>query len=59
VSDSDLVAIAKRNGEFRRNYGPWLGAYLYLKSTPVWQRAKPRVLNDRFPIKAREGLCRD
>jgi hypothetical protein len=26
---SDLVEIAKRNGEFRKNYGPWLGALLY------------------------------
>jgi hypothetical protein len=29
VSDSDLVEIAKRNGDFRKNYGPWLGALLY------------------------------
>jgi hypothetical protein len=26
---SDLVEIAKRNGDFRDNYGPWLGALLY------------------------------
>jgi hypothetical protein len=33
VSDnSDLVEIAKRNGDFRRNYGPWLGAILYTVS---------------------------
>lgn len=25
---SDLVEIAKRNGEFRKNYGPLLGAIL-------------------------------
>jgi hypothetical protein len=24
-----LVEIAKRNGDFRKNYGPWLGALLY------------------------------
>lgn len=29
MSDSDLVEIAKRNGDFRKNYGPWLGALLY------------------------------
>jgi hypothetical protein len=29
VSDSDLVEIAKQNGDFRKNYGPWLGALLY------------------------------
>jgi hypothetical protein len=39
VSDSDLVEIAKRNGEFRKNYGPWLGAFLYLRSMSA---ARPR-----------------
>jgi hypothetical protein len=29
---SDLVEIAKRNGDFRRNYGVLLGAFLYLRS---------------------------
>jgi hypothetical protein len=29
---SDLVEIAKRNGDFRRNYGIFLGAFLYLRS---------------------------
>lgn len=29
---SDLVEIARRNGDFRRNYGMWLGAFLYLRS---------------------------
>jgi hypothetical protein len=32
VKDSDLVEIAKRNGEFRRNYGIFVGAFLYLRS---------------------------
>jgi hypothetical protein len=32
VSDPDLVEIAKRNGDFRKNYGPWLRALLYLLS---------------------------
>ena len=29
---SELVAISKLNGDFRRNYGKLLGAYLYLRS---------------------------
>lgn len=29
---SDLVELAKRNGDFRRNYGLILGAFLYLRS---------------------------
>jgi hypothetical protein len=27
-----LVEIAKRNGDFRKNYGPIIGAFLYLHS---------------------------
>jgi hypothetical protein len=29
VSDSDLVEIAKRNGDFRKNWGPWRGLLAY------------------------------
>lgn len=29
---SELVEIAKRNGDFRRNYGLVIGAFLYLRS---------------------------
>lgn len=29
---SDLPEIAKLNGDFRRNYGKLLGAFLYLRS---------------------------
>jgi hypothetical protein len=29
---SDLATIARLNGDFRRNYGPLLGAFLYLRS---------------------------
>ena len=29
---SDLVEIAKRNGDFKRNYGAIIGAFLYLCS---------------------------
>ena len=29
---SDVVEIARRNGDFRRNYGTVIGAFLYLRS---------------------------
>jgi len=29
---SDLLKIAKRNGDFRKNYGTLIGAYLYLRT---------------------------
>jgi hypothetical protein len=29
---SDVVEIARRNGDFRRNYGILIGAFLYLRS---------------------------
>ncbi|MBR0986064.1 hypothetical protein [Bradyrhizobium liaoningense] len=29
---SDLSKIVKLNGDFKRNYGPLLGAFLYLRS---------------------------
>ena len=29
---SDIVEIAKRNGDFKRNYGTLIGAFLYLRS---------------------------
>jgi hypothetical protein len=29
---SEIVEIAKRNGNFRQNYGTIIGAYLYLRS---------------------------
>lgn len=29
---SELVEISKLNGDFRRNYGKLLGAFLYLRS---------------------------
>ena len=29
---SELVAISKLNGDFRRNYGRLLGAFLYLRA---------------------------
>jgi hypothetical protein len=29
---SEILEIAKHNGDFRKNYGKLLGAYLYLRS---------------------------
>lgn len=29
---SDLVEIARRNGDFKKNYGTVVGAFLYLRS---------------------------
>jgi hypothetical protein len=29
---SEIVEIAKRNGDFRKHYGKVIGAYLYLRS---------------------------
>ena len=29
---SDFVEIARRNGDFKKNYGTWIGAFLYLRS---------------------------
>lgn len=37
---SDLVEIARRNGDFKRNYGTILGAFLYLRSLSA-ARARP------------------
>ena len=37
---SDLVEIAKRNGDFRKNYGLLVGAFLYLRSINA---ARPRL----------------
>jgi hypothetical protein len=40
VTHSDLVEIAKRNGDFRKNYGVVVGAILYLRSINA---ARPRL----------------
>jgi hypothetical protein len=37
---SDLVEIAKRNGDFRKNYGLIVGAILYLRSVNA---VRPRL----------------
>jgi len=40
ATHSDLVEIAKRNGDFRKNYGVIVGAILYLRSVSA---ARPRL----------------
>jgi hypothetical protein len=40
VTHSDLVEIAKCNGDFRKNYGVLVGAILYLRSINA---ARPRL----------------
>jgi hypothetical protein len=42
VTRSDLVEIAKRNGDFRKNYGLIVGAILYLGSINA---ARPRLFS--------------
>ena len=37
---SELVEISKLNGSFRRNYGKFLGAYLYLRSIRAARRSR-------------------
>jgi hypothetical protein len=41
VTHSDLVEIAKYNGDFRKNYGVLIGDFLYLRSINA---ARPRSL---------------
>lgn len=37
TTPSDLVAIARLNGDFRKNYGKLIGAVLYLRSISAAQ----------------------
>ncbi|MCP3395235.1 hypothetical protein NLM27_41625 [Bradyrhizobium sp. CCGB12] len=37
-ASDELSKIAKLNGDFRRNYGPLLGAFLYLRSISAARR---------------------
>nr|AWL93052.1 hypothetical protein CIT37_13195 [Bradyrhizobium ottawaense] len=37
-ASSELAKIAKLNGDFRRNYGTVLGAFLYLRSISAARR---------------------
>jgi hypothetical protein len=37
-TSSELVEISKLNGSFKRNYGTFIGAYLYLRSISAARR---------------------
>ncbi|WP_316233725.1 hypothetical protein [Bradyrhizobium sp. SZCCHNPS2010] len=39
-SSAEIIEICKLNGEFRKNYGKLLGAYLYLRSISI-ARGRP------------------
>jgi hypothetical protein len=41
---SELIAIAKLNGDFRKNYGKLIGAVLYLRSLNA-ARGRPLMWN--------------
>ena len=51
VTHSDLVEIAKRNGDFRKNYGVVVGAILYLRSINA---ARPSIVL----VASLDGSCR-
>lgn len=38
-NSSELSKIAKLNGDFRRNYGPLIGAILYLRTVNAARRS--------------------
>jgi hypothetical protein len=44
VTHSDLVEIAKRNGDFRKNYGVLIGAILYQH---LINAARPRLFRSQ------------
>jgi hypothetical protein len=44
---SDLVEISKLNGDFKRNYGTFVGAYLYSRSLKA-VRGRPYFWGDIF-----------
>jgi len=53
VSDqeySDLVEIAKRNGDFKKNWGKLLGAYLYLRSIQRASGYRPVLKPGRLAV---------
>lgn len=52
VTHSDLVEIAKRNGDFRKNYG--VGAILYLHSINA---ARPRLFWSQALLSALAAAC--
>lgn len=41
MSDSDLVEIAKRSGDFKKHYGKWWGGLLYICSVNAAAGRRP------------------
>ena len=56
VETSDLSKIAKLNGDFRRNYGTLLGAFLYLRSISA-ARGRSAVWAGLVSVAASAGLA--
>jgi hypothetical protein len=53
---SELVELSKLNGEFHKNYGRLLGAYLYIR--PISAARPPTILLARLDVVGLFGLCR-
>jgi hypothetical protein len=60
---SEIVKISKLNGDFKKNYGRLLGAYLYLRSISAvrgrsyfWGRLFLAVFSSAVVWLARHGL---
>jgi hypothetical protein len=61
---SELVEISKLNGSFRRNYGTFIGAYLYLRSISAargrsffWTGLISMACSAALVLVARHGLA--
>ncbi|WP_426615777.1 hypothetical protein [Bradyrhizobium sp. McL0616] len=54
-ASSELSKIAKLNGDFRRNYGTLLGAFLYLRSVSA-ARGRSWLWGGLFSLVSSAGL---
>ena len=54
--DAEVSRIAKLNGEFRRNYGVLLGAFLYLRSISA-ARGRSFFWTSLFSVVSSAGLA--
>jgi hypothetical protein len=64
ANSSELVEISKLNGDFRKNYGTWVGACLYLcsigaaRGRPIyWTAFTSLVCSGALAWLARHGLA--
>lgn len=55
-STSELAKIAKLNGDFKRNYGTLLGAFLYLRSISA-ARGRTWLLGGLFSLACSAALA--